>query len=173
MMPKMRSSKSMLSRNCRHSTIKDVKGLKWRHRSFLEFFAGSRLAETFDAQEQVFRKHARDPRWSWSPFGSQSERWMRKDCIRKSTRLRRGCWRLAQRFFFGRSFRKTGSSFSRSLDELCRWLVHCGTGIRGDNGVTKTTSPWKSFQAPALTDKTAPILASDVRCRSCRSVDSP
>ena len=147
-------------------------GVKWRHRSFLEFFAGCALAELPDTEQQdLFQKHSRDPRWTWVfrfAIGQTHNNSLLAArpavCSKYETPVNtKARWLLESGapFLLWTMISQDCIEIHKSLDDLCRWLVH------RDRDSWKSwnepeTSPWAERpenQRPPMTDKTAPILA--------------
>lgn len=135
-------------------------GLKWRHRSFLEFFAGCQLAELpLEELKRQIDDHARDDKWSWCLRFAVSK--IAVEAPEQVDEIAQCLLEAGAPFLLWTMIDEDGITVAKLLDDLCRWLVH------RDRDSWRAwsdpeTSPWagrQEDQRPEMTGHTAAILA--------------
>jgi hypothetical protein len=134
-------------------------GFKWRHRSFLEFYAGLWLTRSADEAEQFFRDHCRDPDYSWVFRFAVSA--VADDPVRLG---QFALWLLqfGAPFLLWTIIDEDHIVVEPELETLCRWLVHRDRESWKDR-FDQATSPWADQPeetGPDLTASTLEILKS-------------
>lgn len=131
-------------------------GLQWRHRSFLEFFAGCWLAQRPNEMQSCLRQHALDQTWHWVFRFAFSALEADSDLRTHLKDAAQSCLAAGVPFLLWTIIHEDHLEFDDSLDILCRWLVH-----RDYDGRNAWENDERRIppQRPVLTEETAPILA--------------
>ena len=96
-------------------------GFKWRHRSFLEFYAGLWLAKSTTEAEAFFRDHCRDPDYGWLfRFAVSSV----ADDSARLGQFARWLLNFGAPFLLWTIIDEDHIVIDPELETLCRWLVH-------------------------------------------------
>jgi len=129
-------------------------GFKWRHRSFLEFYAGLWLTRSADEAEQFFRDHCRDPDYGWV------FRFAVSSVADDPVQLRQfALWLLkfGAPFLLWTIIDEDHIVVEPELETLCRWLVHRDRAS-WKSPVDQATSPWADQPEETGPDLTASML---------------
>ncbi|MCA9170916.1 MAG: SUMF1/EgtB/PvdO family nonheme iron enzyme, partial [Planctomycetales bacterium] len=158
-------------------------GIRWRHRSLLEYFAGIRLAELFGDNtsrstviELLNRLHdVRTPNaklddWHWTLRFALSH----SESEKSARDLALTLIRLGNPWIVFEAIDRDGIALDREIEVLVRWLVHRDwSGRRGFENATRSSNgkitcaqavtAWRKL-APDLQDS---LIAQEVRDASC------